>query len=283
MTTSIAIIGAKRGIGQKFYKLFKNSNFKVLSVDLQSKLTLKKAVAKAEIIIISVPIDQTKKVIYQLASLTRKGQLIMDFTSIKEKPMQWMQQIKKGDVLGCHPVFGPSIDSLEKQVIVLTPSTPDLFKKSKLAKKILNFFKTQKAIIKITTPSKHDEMMAIIQGLMHLTTISLINTLAKLKKDYRELDEYSSPIYRMRMDFSNRILNQNPKLYADISLNNNNLNKILEQYLLESQKLADMIKKKQRKSFINKFKIASNYLGKQKVQAEKRTNKIISLIYQWTK
>jgi prephenate dehydrogenase len=117
--------------------------------------------------------------------------------------------------------------------------------------------------------------MAIVQGLIHFTSITFVNTLRKLHADPSEMQKFSSPVYRMRTDFAERILNQNPELYADIAILNPAVPRILETYLESTGELYNAIKNGQRDEFIRQFKSASDYLGETKVDAEKRTDKII--------
>lgn len=44
--------------------------------------------------------------------------ILADFTSIKSKPLAAMMKAHQGPVVGLHPMFGPDVPSLAKQVIV---------------------------------------------------------------------------------------------------------------------------------------------------------------------
>ncbi|MEK7085406.1 MAG: prephenate dehydrogenase/arogenate dehydrogenase family protein, partial [Patescibacteria group bacterium] len=78
---------------------------KVIIADIGTKLNNKQLAEKSDIVIVSVPIDQTYKVIKEVLPYIRKDSALMDFTSIKEKPVKAML---KGncEVLGMHPMFG---------------------------------------------------------------------------------------------------------------------------------------------------------------------------------
>ena len=49
----------------------------------------------------------------------RRGGLLMDVTSIKEAPVKAMLESTKASVVGTHPMFGPSVHSLQGQRVVL--------------------------------------------------------------------------------------------------------------------------------------------------------------------
>ena len=117
--------------------------------------------------------------------------------------------------------------------------------------------------------------MAIIQGLIHFTTLTMVNAIRRLSIDPGEIESYSSPLYRLRMDFTNRILNQNPELYADIEMLNQFLPDVLKSYLRETKTLFDIVRKKDKKEFLHQFKQASTYMNRGKRQSKKRTDRIL--------
>ena len=266
----VGIIGGTGGMGKLFAKIFRQRGYSVLISSRKTKLTPEVCAKRSDLLIISVPILSTEKMIKKCAPLIKPQGAILDLTSLKVFPTKLMLKHSQCEVIGCHPIFGPSVKSLAGQVIVLTPVRGDVW-----LSRIKRDLKAESALIKISSAKQHDKMMAIVQGLMHFTTITLANTIKNLAVDPKELMSFSSPVYRIRMDFANRILNQNPELYADIELMNDFFLKTLESYETETRKLAEKIRKKNRRGFVNSFKKASDYLGKEKILAEKRTDKII--------
>ena len=137
----------------------------------------------------------------------------MDLTSIKEGPVRAMKRYSKSEVIGMHPVFGPRIKSCKNQTIILTPA-----RGKKWLPWVISTFKKAKANVTITTPKHHDKMMAIIQGLIHLSSISICHTIQSLGVNIEESQKFSSPLYKVRMDVIGRILNQDPKLYMEMNI-----------------------------------------------------------------
>ncbi len=269
----VGIIGGTGGMGKLFARIFRQQGYSVLISSRRTELKPEDCARKSDLLIIAVSISVTEKIIKKCAPLVKPKGAILDLTSLKVFPTQLMLNHSQCEVIGCHPVFGPSIKNLTGQVIVLTPCRGDIW-----LSRIKKDFKDQSALIKISTPKHHDEIMAVVQGLMHFTTITLANAIRKLNIDPVELMAFSSPVYRIRMDFANRILNQDPELYADIELLNEFFLKALKSYETETKNLADQVRKKNRRGFINSFKKASEYLGKEKIFAEKRTDKIIEFV-----
>ena len=67
--------------------------------------------SESDIVIVSVPINVTEETIAEIAPKMKAGSLLMDFTSIKVKPVEAMRKFAPSDVeiLGTHPMFGPTI------------------------------------------------------------------------------------------------------------------------------------------------------------------------------
>lgn len=272
-TYTIGIIGGKGGMGSLFRSFFENAGHKVLIASRSTALSVTECASQSDIVIVTVPINTTIDVIKQVGPHIKKDALFMDFTSLKSAETEAMCKYSQSEVIGCHPVFGPSVKTLEKQVIVLTPVRGDNWLDF-----LVNIFENAGAIVRISSPKEHDRIMAIVQGLMHFTSITLVKTLMKTGEQAEEFNDFSSPVYRIRTDFANRILNQNPELYADIEINNPETVKILEQYIESSLELLTIIRRKDRDGFIREFVNASDYLGEYKKIAEEKTNKIIEYI-----
>lgn len=254
-------------MGQWFKKFFEKNNCKVIIAGRKTKLTPKQAAAKADIVLISVPIDVTESVIREVGPQVKRSALLIDVTSIKEKPVKAMKKYSKAEVIGMHPVFGPRVTSCKKQTIILTPA-----RGKKWLPWIIKIFKKSKAKITITTPKEHDAMMAIVQGLIHMSSISVCHTLKELGVNMEKSQKFSSPLYKVRMDVIGRILNQDPNLYMDMSLMNPAVIEALKQYQKSVTRLLKIVQNKQRKKFLDYFKKSAMYLGDFTKKAEKSSD-----------
>ena len=72
----------------------------------------------ADVVIVSVPINLTLETIERLKPYLTENMLLADLTSVKREPLAKMLEIHTGAVLGLHPMFGPDIASMAKQVVV---------------------------------------------------------------------------------------------------------------------------------------------------------------------
>jgi prephenate dehydrogenase len=267
----IAVIGGYGGMGRFFASLFSGEGFPVVISgpnELSGRETARKigaeyvkdnalAAKDADIVIISVPINSTLDVIKEVAPHVLSGSLLMDLTSVKEKPCEYMDKYapRDAEVLGTHPVFGHRVGGLEGQVFVLTP-----VRGKKWTAYIREFLKEHKSRVYESTPKEHDHVMAVVQGLTHFNYISVGKTLEKLDFDIKESRKYSSPIYDLMLDMIGRIVGQNPELYASIQMQNPQVTKVHKVFLETAGELADAVKKKDEARFIRMMKdAASNF------------------------
>ena len=263
----IGIIGGTGQMGKLFRKVFEKHKYIVLISSRRTKLTPEEMIKKSDVVIVSVPIKHTIPLIKSIVPLMRKDQLLMDFTSLKEAPIKAMLKSKSA-VVGLHPMFGPGVEKLIGQTIIECP-----IRSNSHYKHIRKVFEKEKAKIKRSTPVKHDQMMAIIQGMLHFSSITMCHVLKDLGIDVEESLKYTSPVYKLKMDMIGRILNQNPCLYADIELQNKYNTKVINKYIKNQNKL---LNKQDKKSFVKYFNEASDYLGSFTSQAEKESNRLIS-------
>ena len=268
---TIGIIGGTGAMGQMFRKFFENEGLKVLTAGRSTSLTFAECTLKSDVVIITVPIDKTIELIKETAPLVKKTGLLMDFTSIKEAPVNAMLKYSKSAVLGTHPVFGPGLDNMSKQTIVLCPGRGKDWQNW-----YIKLLKKNNVKIKICTPKEHDKMMSVIQGLIHFSTITIGHVLMEMGIDIKESLAYSSPIYKLRLDMIGRILSQDPKLYGSIEMMNNNTEKVLKSYLKSCKKLFKNIQNKKLDKFVKYFNDTADHFGDFKNEAEEYSNYIIN-------
>ena len=260
----IGIIGGKGNMGQLFKKLFEKKGHKILIASRSTSLSMRECAKKSDILILSVPIAECHQVIKELAPLVRKHGLLMDLTSIKQQPLKWMHQSAHCEVIGAHPVFGPHLKTLKNQVIVLCPTQ----KNTLWLSFITTFLQKEGALVTLSTPLLHDQMMSVVQGLIHFTAINLIETLASLGIDQNQIKTFSSPLYKIQIDLATRILAQDPSLYASIAMENKFIPPVLKEYLRVQKKLFRSIHQKNEKQFIQTFEQAADYLAHTKKSSQ---------------
>jgi prephenate dehydrogenase len=160
---------------------------------------------------VSIPIRETVGVIRTIAPILRDEQLICDLTSLKAAPVQAMLE-SRAQVVGLHPMFGPSASTIRNQTIVATPArcSPEALED------LLAIFRAEGALITLATPEQHDRMMAVVQGLTHFATLCMADTMRREGVAIPDALAYTSPIYRIELGLIGRLLAQDAGLYADM-------------------------------------------------------------------
>lgn len=285
----IAIIGGYGGMGKFFAELFKKEKFDVTisgPSESEGERVAKKlgvwyekdnvdAVKDADIVMISVPIDVSLEVIGKVAPYVKSNSLLMDVTSVKEKPCAAMKEhAKKGvEIIGTHPIFSHRVGTLEGQVFVLTP-----VRAKKWLSWLRRFLKEHKVRVFETTPEEHDRVMAVVQGLTHFTYIAVGKTLEEIDFDIKESRNFSSPIYELMLDMIGRIVGQNPKLYASIQMENPRIPEIHEIFLKTAKELSSDVKRRDEEKFMEMMKEAARHFDDVKGAMGRSDKAIFSLI-----
>ena len=280
------IIGGTGETGQWFTRFFKEHGYEVTvwgsshrievaeHMGVEFAYDLDNAISESDVVVISVPIDVTPKVIAETAPKMRAGSLLMDLTSLKVKPLEMMMKYAPEDVeiLGTHPMFGPSIPSMHGQIVIMTPVHDRC---EKWFPVIRSLFEESGANIEIIGAKEHDRFVSVVQGLTHYTYITIGTTFKKLDFNVNESRRFMSPVYEIMVDFVGRILDQNPYLYALIQMENPEVLKVHEAFSEECTILSKMVREHDMESFVQKMKAAAAHFG-DTVSALRRSDKLIN-------
>jgi len=264
----IGLIGGRGRMGQMFQRLFEADGHQVLVAGRSTELTYEALAEQADVVILSVPVNDTPAMVNRISSHLRPGQLLSDFTSIKREPVEAMLTTP-ADVIGCHPVFGPMQDPSEQNV-VLCPVRP-----GRWLEWYEGFFTRHGMKVLQLTPEEHDEAMAFIQGLTHFLNISFARTLQTRSADLQRLLSVCSPVYRLFFSVLSRILSGSSELYGQIQTSNPGNVPVAEEFLANGQELLELVKRKDIEGVNEIFDSAAEYLGAYKQQARDESDYLI--------
>ena len=255
-TPVIGIIGGLGQMGRLFADYFRTLGIEILISDLGTKLTNKELAKNSNIVIISVPINNTEKVINEVLPHIRKDSAIMDLTSIKEDPVKWML---KGDceVIGMHPMFG-STNPIPGQTIILCETK----KSGAWSKWMENFLRKNGAKIEKLTPKEHDQTMNIAQGLIHFAEITFADSLRRCGMPVEKLFHYTGKASEMKVQLAARLIAQDSGLYGNIQISNPYALKSLKEFKKSVEELIKIVEKKDLKSFKKYFEKNQKFYGK---------------------
>ncbi len=123
---------------------------------------------RQRIVIPCVPISIFRDFLKQIKGLINPDALIVDVCSVKEYPIQWMEEILPDTVsiLATHPMFGPdsAADSLEGRKICLCKVKIN----DSQYRKIRIYLRSKGLVVIEATAKEHDEQIATSLALTHL-------------------------------------------------------------------------------------------------------------------
>ena len=231
---TIGIIGGTGGMGRWFADLLKNDGYTVHVSGRKTELGSDELAKICNVVVVSVPISATAEMIKRVGPLVPEGSLLMDLTSLKKEPVDLMLANSRAEVIGCHPLFGPGIDNAAGENVILCPA-----RGRKWLGWLRNVLEKNGLVITEETPEEHDKIMAIVQVLNHLNTISLGLALVGTGVSLEEISKYTTPIFQTKLGIIKKVFTESPALYADIIANNHDTDKILNLY---KKSLADIRK-----------------------------------------
>ena len=266
--SNITIIGGSGGMGKVFGRYFKRHDFNVTlnarnekrltdtadDLDVHYELDLKSCVVNADLVMISVPIHSTTKIIKKIAPLMKNNSLLFDITSLKRDVYKTMSEVHKKYPINClslHPMFGPGIKQMKnyKLIVVKIGGTEHY---NDLVNDLLQLFNSDGLIITETTPEIHDLRIALTLGVPHMFNILFLNLLKRVKEPLNELTKYTGTTFLLQKVFAESIIQREMEMFGEIQIMNSDFHKILDLFEDLIKEYKSIIKNKDLEGF-NKF------------------------------
>ncbi len=251
----VVVLGGRGAMGRLMVSLFERADYPVRVIDVDNIDDLPNAVVDAGLVMVSVPIDRTTQVIAALPKLPQHC-VLCDITSVKQVPLEAMLAAHAGPVVGLHPMFGPDVKSLVKQVIVVCHG-----RESARYDWLLRQLEAWGGLLREESPAAHDQAMQMIQAMRHFTTIAYGVFLSRQPADLERLLRLSSPIYRLELAMVGRLFAQSPTLYADIMLQAEHLPELISDYRHALDELLALVRNDDRDGLITRFRDVQAYFG----------------------
>lgn len=252
---SVVIVGGNGQLGGLFGRMFKLSGYDVKVLGSQDWDHADEMLADAGLVVVTVPIHLTQSVIEKLGNLP-KDCILCDLTSIKSKPLQGMLNVHQGPVVGLHPMFGPDVPSLAKQVIVYCDGRGE-----EHYQWLLKQFSIWGASLCQIDASEHDHGMTLIQALRHFTSFAYGLHLSRENPSIDKLLQLSSPIYRLELAMVGRLFGQDPNLYGDIILSSDENIEMIKRFHQCFGEALKVLDGKDKQAFVTSFNRVSEWFG----------------------
>jgi len=240
----------------------------------------KGAASNADLIIIATPISKIVEVVEHIKDYLKKGAIITDVGSAKQKIVKRVSEILPEGVffIGGHPMAGSENEGILN-------ATPELFRNtfyiltpidttvSEPLVMLHSLFTKIGAKVISMSPREHDENVALISHLPHILSTNLVDMIDDEQKKMKNLFKLCAGGFR---DMT-RIAAANTKMWLDISLENKDeLIKSIDNYIKYLSRFMTYLQQNKSES------IKDHYLKAQKarINLPKYVEKDISKLYE---
>ena len=267
----ILFIGGEGGMGSLYRSMCTRSGHKAYSIDKSNWYQLDSIAPKLDMVIVTVPINVTCDVIERVSKKLNNDTILADFTSNKSEPLEQMLESHDGPVVGLHPMHGPDVPNLSKQLMVVCDGRDSHKAEWFIEQCTLWGMRTVEA-----EPKNHDHVMNLVQGLRHYVALLHGSFMRKYDLDPKQIVDYSSPIYRAELMMTGRIFAQDAELYADIVFSNQERRELLLSFVEHHNNLAEMVANDDKKGFIKEFEKVTDFFGAFATQALEESGYLIN-------
>jgi len=254
----VGLIGGSLGLALKE----KKPNFKIVGIDKQKiiekaiargaidegTVNLEEGIKEADIVIIATPVKTILNILTQINPFLKKGCLVTDTGSTKQKIVQRANKALSKDIffIGGHPMAGSEkygIDSADPHLFqdktyILTPT-----KKNNLVafEKIFLLIEVIGAKRLILDPLEHDRIVGAVSHLPQIMAVSLINMISELVQKENN-NNYFKAVGEGFKDIT-RIASSPYKIWEDIcDTNQENILEMLQEFRNYLEVIEDKLK-----------------------------------------
>ncbi len=243
-------------MGRLFVKLFRQAGYRVEVGDRSSDPGSMQSLAQHDIVFLAVPISAVEHVTLEIGPWTVPAGATIDIASVKEGPLRSMLSHCRGEVIGSHPLFGPSIETVEGQVVFICQA-----RSSQWIGWYRAFLLAQGAKVVDIEPDRHDRIMAVAQVLRHLVLFCLGGSLARLEFDLDTDLPLSGPWSSQLVGMLKHHLGQSPELYAELGLHNTHVPRVVDAFLETATELCTSYDNRDRAAMVKTIGEIAGYFG----------------------
>ena len=204
----------------------KNINKKVIKLKIvdDSSSDTKKMVKDSDLVIIATPLSSYKNVILKIKDSLKKGAILTDVGSVKEKVINLVEKNLPENIswIPSHPIAGTEesgpdsgfAELFNNRWCILTPSKKTKARDVSILK---TFWKKVGSKVDIMGAKQHDYILSVTSHIPHLIAYNIVNTTLNIQDDKKSsIIKYSAGGLR---DFT-RIAASNPIMWRDIFIQN---------------------------------------------------------------
>jgi len=245
---TVGIVGGAGRMGSWFAELMERQGFTVLRSDLGTELTPQAMAVRCDVVVVSVPIAETLKVIREIGPLLPENGLLMDLTSVKKAPLEAMLGHSAAQVVGLHPLLGPEGGFNSGGRVVVCPG------RGESGLSWITQVLQQSGLTPVYLDAEeHDRMMGLIQGANHFSTLALALAVNRSGFEVSNLSRCATETFRERLERIRFMMEQPVELFGSLLMDNPAAAEFSEQYLEGARGLLEIIVTKDKQAFSNLF------------------------------
>lgn len=179
--------------------------------------------SRADVVVFALGFESREayaRIVRDYAPYLRPGALVVDLGSTKTGPMEVLErEIPSAvDLLGAHPLFGPTVTDLTGLIVAAVPSADERMR-SPWRAWFLDQLARLRMIVTPTSAVEHDDAMAFVQALTHFALLSFAYTFVRLDRDPIDLLAFRTPVFEPLLYLAARVAylaRANPETYKSI-------------------------------------------------------------------
>ncbi|RXR07325.1 prephenate dehydrogenase [Pseudoxanthomonas composti] len=241
----VGIVGSQGAYGRWLHRfLTERMGLEVIGRDPADPTSPSEAelIAASDVLIFSAPIRLTEGLIrgyVAQAAGAETGKLWMDLTSIKSGPVRALLE-SSAEVVGLHPMTAPpKSPTLKGRVAVVCEARLETWRDW-----VASLLAALEAECVRTTPEHHDQIMALVQAMVHATHLAQADVLRQYADrvgGLQALMPFRSASFEMDGAILSRILSMNPAIYEDIQFGNPHVPAVLDALVSSLSAMRDTV------------------------------------------
>jgi prephenate dehydrogenase len=233
-----------------------------LSLKLIDKKATLDDVKNADLVIISIPVDATVKLLPSILDKIPDTGLVIDAGSTKEAICKVVENHpKRRNFLAMHPIAGTEHSGPSAAISGLFVGKTNIIcevEKTafKLQEKALQLFVAIGMRIRYMNPEAHDKHIAYVSHLSHISAFMLGKTVMDKEKNERDIFDMAGSGFASTV----RLAKSSPEMWTPIfKQNKENVIETLEEYITNLTHFKDMMKQDDFETIFNEMK-NTNYI-----------------------
>lgn len=207
---------------------------KALELNLIDKKATLNNIENADLVIVSIPVDATVKLLPTILDKISDTGLVIDAGSTKEAICKSVEQHpKRKNFLACHPIAGTENSgptaAISELYLGKTTIICEIEKTAvSLQEKALQLFATIGMRIRYMNPVSHDKHIAYVSHLSHISAFMLGKTVINKEKNERDIFDMAGSGFRSTV----RLAKSSPAMWTPIlKQNKENVIETLREYI----------------------------------------------------